>query len=449
MRTKLIVSLLLLLALLFLLNWAAGRYLAAIVTQQFDLIVGTHGQMDYSYEKVSVNPAFGSLTIHDLAFRQQGGLMEVERITGSLTHADVWRILRKGSRDPLAQIHSFRIRMEELAIHDAPAGATELPLRGNDPRQWLFGESMMVRRVLLMYNGRMDELLQIAESDEPPKHNHRISISLDDVTFHEEIPEQLTDLPVFSGYRFPDSMDQVALQIRYQADRKKATLSSLRITAPGLSLRTSGEVIYGDHGWPAEPDSWKLNYMLHAATRELARLPLPGKLGGFAMDTLSVTSNVSFDHEHRDRHPFALPGETSLYIENVRWYPSGALIQEYGMFLNMFGLPEKELPIHSIRANWSNSSDTLRVDNTLISTEPFDARISVTAALPPGQRATILDGAVTFSRTNAAFNDFVDGVEGLFRIQLPRRDGRLHFEFHGDPQAPTFRFLEEMPEFPE
>ncbi len=449
MRTKLILSVLLLLALLFLLNWAAGRYLAAIVTQQFDLFVGAQEQMEYSYEKVSVNPVFGSLTIRDLAFRQQGSLMEVERITGSLTHADLWRVIRKGSRDPLAHIHSFRIRMEDLAIHDAPAGTADLSLRESDPRQWLFGESMMVRRVNLMYNGRMDELLHITDSQEPPKHNHRISISLDDVEFHEEIPEILMEMPVFSGYRFPDSMDQVALQIRYRADRKTATLSSLRITAPGLSLRTSGEISYGDLGWPSEPESWKLNYMLHAATRELARLPLPGKLGGFAMDTLSVTSNISFDHEQRDRHPFSLPGETSLYIENVRWYPSAALIQEYGMFLNMFGLPDKELPIHSIRANWSNISETLRIDNTVISTEPFDARINMTVAIPPDERATILDGAVTFSRTSAAFSDFTDGVEGLFQIELPRRDGRLHFEFHGDPQAPTFRFLEELSEIPE
>ncbi len=449
MRTKLILSALVLAGLLFLLNWAAGRYLASVVTQQFDRVAKTHAQTEYSYDRISVNPAFGSLTISDLIFRQQDNVVEIEQITGSLTHADLWRILRKGSHDPFAQIRSFRIRIEELVAHNASAGSSGAHSRDNDPFQWLFGESVMVRRAYLLYNGHMDELLQIAASKEPPQYNHRISMSLDDIVLHEEIPEQLMALPIFSGYRFPDFMEQVALQIQYRSDRKTATLSSLRISAPGLSFRTSGDISFSKEGWPAEPDSWNLKYMLRAATPELTRLPLPGKLGGFAMDTLSVTSDISFDHEMRDRHPLTLPGENSVYLGGVRWYPSSELIRQYGMMLGMFGLPENELPVHSIRANWINRSDTLRIRDTRLSTEPFDARIQAIVAIPPGEHATILDGSVTFSRTSAAFNDFVDGVEGLFQIKLPRKDGQLHFEFYGDPQAPILRFMEELAEPPE
>ena len=448
MRTRLIISALLLAGLLFLLNWAAGRYLASVVTQQFDRVARFHAETEYTYDRISVNPAFGSLTIRDLVFRHYDNVIEAESITGSLTHADLWRILRKGSRDPLAQIRSFRIRMEDLMIHDASEGSSEEYSRREDPFQWLFGESMTVRRAYLLYNGRMDELLQIPAIQSPPRHNHRISMSLDEITFHEEIPEQLMALPIFSGYRFPDSMEQVAIQLRYRSDRKKVTLSSLRMSAPGLYFNTSGDISFREEGWPSEPDAWNLKYMLHAATPDLARLPLPGNLGGFAMDTLSVTSDISFHHEMRDRHPLTLPGENSLYLGTVRWYPSSELIQQYGMMLGMFGLPENELPVHSIRANWINRNDTLRVRDTRISTEPFDTRIQVLAAMPPGERATILDGSVTFTRTSAAFNDFVDGVEGLFQIELPRKDGQLHFEFYGDLQAPSLRFLEELAEPP-
>ena len=448
MRTRLIISALLLAGLLFLLNWAAGRYLASVVTQQFDRVARFHAETEYTYDRISVNPAFGSLTIRDLVFRHYDNVIEAESITGSLTHADLWRILRKGSRDPLAQIRSFRIRMEDLMIHDASEGSSEEYSRREDPFQWLFGESMTVRRAYLLYNGRMDELLQIPAIQSPPRHNHRISMSLDEITFHEEIPEQLMALPIFSGYRFPDSMEQVAIQLRYRSDRKKVTLSSLRMSAPGLYFNTSGDISFREEGWPSEPDAWNLKYMLHAATPDLARLPLPGNLGGFAMDTLSVTSDISFHHEMRDRHPLTLPGENSLYLGTVRWYPSSELIQQYGMMLGMFGMPENELPVHSIRANWINRNDTLRVRDTRISTEPFDTRIQVLAAMPPGERATILDGSVTFTRTSAAFNDFVDGVEGLFQIELPRKDGQLHFEFYGDLQAPSLRFLEELAEPP-
>ena len=446
MRTRLIISALLLAGLLFLLNWAAGRYLASVVTQQFDRVARFHTQTEYTYDRISVNPAFGSLTIRDLVFRQKDNMIEVEKITGSLTHADLWRILRKGSQDPLAQIHSFRLRLEELVAHDASEGSSGANLQDNDPFQWLFGESVMVRRAYLLYNGRMDELLQIAASRKPPIYNHRISLSLDEITFHEVIPEQLTALPIFSGYRFPDSMEQVAMQLRYRADRKTATLNSLRISAPGLYFNTSGEISFREEGWPAEPDSWNLRYTLRAATPDLARLPLPGKIGEFVMDTLSVTSDISFDHEMRDRHPLTLPGENSVYLGTVRWYPSAELIRQYGMMLGMFGLPENELPVHFIRANWVNSNDTLRVRNTSISTDPFDTRIQAIIAIPAVERATILDGSVIFTRTSAAFNDFVDGVEGLFQIELPRKNGQLHFEFHGDLQAPSLKFLEELAE---
>ncbi len=448
MRTKLIISLLLLAGLVFLLNWAAGRYLSTLVTQQFDRIAHAHDQMDYSYEKISVNPAFGSLTIKHLSFRQQDRTTEIESITGSLTHADLWRVLRKGSHDPLPHIYSFRIRLENLVIHDLQERAEVSYRHDDDAFQWLFGESMKIRRARFLYNGRMDELVQIADSQVPPKNNHRISISLDEIEFHEEIPEQLAALPVFSGYRFPDNMDQVALQIRYLADRKIATLNSLRITAPDLYLRGNGEFSYGDDGWPWEPESSQVNYMLQAATRELTRLPLPHKLGRFSMDTLSVTSNVGYEIREADRHPLLMPGETTAYLGNIRWYPSNKLIQEYGMLLGMFGLPENELPVNSIRANWNTRNDTLRIDNTVISTDPFDAKLHAVVALSPGERAHNMEGAITFTRTSAAFNDFIDGVEGLFRIRFPRREGQLYFEFHGDPQAPVFPFLNEMAQQP-
>ncbi len=444
MRTKLILTLILLLGLFFFLNWASGRYLASLVTQQLDRLASVDDGVEYRYDKVAVNPAFGSLTVNNLAFHHHGNLIEIKKVTGSLTHADMWRVMRKGSGDPLAQIHSFRIGMEDLNFHDTPSGISGFQREDNDPFQWLFGESVMIGSLHLIYNGRMDELLQIAGSTHPPRQNHRISLKMDDIEFHEEIPEQLKSLPVFSGFFFPEFIEQLTFQIRYNAEQRSAKLSSLRMTTPDLSLRTSGELSYGESGWPDHPEKWNLNYMLHAATHEVARLPLPGKLGGFSMDTLSVSSIVSFDDSQRMRHPFTLPGQTSVYLGDIWWYPSSDLTQQYGLIFGMFGLSDKELPIQSIQARWSNSGDTLRIDDTAVSTDPFDAKINSIVTLPPDLRADILEGSIIFTRTNAAFNDFVDGVEGLFRVELPRKNGQLFFEFSGDPRSPHFKFLDQI-----
>ena len=444
MRTKLILIVLLLFGLLFFLNWAGGRYLAGLVTKEFDRLASKDDQVEYRYDKLTINPAFGSLTIKNFIFRHRGNRIEVSRVSGSLTHADIWRVLRKGSREPLAQIQSFRIMMEDLEFHDSPTGIPAIMQRDNDPFQWLFGESMMTGSLSLYYNGRLDELLRITESSRPPQDNHRISLSMDDIRFHEQIPEQLMSLPVFSGYFFPENIEKLSLQIRYLAESKTTKLSSLRIQTHGISLRTSGDLSYGDHGWPSHPESWNLSYMLYASTHELARLPLPGKLGGFSMDTLSVSSTVSFDDSQRDRHPFTLPGETSVYLGDIRWYPSTTLTEQYGLMFGMFGLSGKELPIQSIQARWDNTGDTLRIHDSVISTDQFDARINSVIAIPTGRRADILEGSISFTRTSAALNDFIDGVEGLFRIELPRKDGQLHFEFSGDPRSPHFNFLDQL-----
>lgn len=445
MRTKLIIGVILLFGLLFLLNWAAGRYLASLVTHQLDRMAAVDERVEYRYDSVDMNPAFGSLTIDSLGIRHEDNWIKARRITGSLTHADLWRVLRKGAHDPLPQIRSFRIRMEEIAIMElTDADNAPEPPHADDISLWPFSESVMIDRVNILYNGNMDELMQLAGRTRPPEHNHRVSISLDEILFHEEIPEQLRSLPVFSGYRFPEFIDQLTLQIRYRAHKNTASLTSLRIDTPGLYLRTSGDLIYGEQGWPDRPEHWKLDYELDAATYELARLPLPGKMGGFVMDTLSVNSTISFDHTLRHRHPFTLPGETYVYLGDIRWYPSTALTEQYGLIFGMFGLSESELPVQSIRASWSNREDTLRFKDSEISTEPFDATLDAVVAMPPAQRSRILDGSVTFTRTSAAFNDFIDGVEGLFRIELPRNDGQLYFEFSGDPLSPEFDFLDRL-----
>ena len=444
MRRKLIISIILLAGLIFVLNWAIGQYLTSIVKQQLDQLAADDDRLEYRYDKVSVNPALGSLSIHGLAFFRQGNLVEATKITASLTHADVWRVVQRGSRDPLAQIQSFRIQVKDLSIHDSPDGISSIHQRNIDPFQWLFGESVVIRRAHLLYNGRMDELFQLAHNTHPPSHNHRISLSLYDIEFHEEIPDQLRSLPVFSGYRFPESIRQFSLQIRYRAEKKTATLSSLRINTPGLHLRTSGNICYGEQGWPEQPESWSLNYTLQAATHEIARLPLSGRLGSFSMDTLSVTSKVSFDDTRRNRHPFTLPGETSLFLGEISWYPSPSLTQQYGFLFGLFGFSNKELPFQSIQANWTNSNDTLRIHDTVFSTEPFDAKINIVAATPSDRRPEILDGSLTFIRTSAAFNDFVDGLEGLFKIELPRKNGELHITFSGDPQTPEIHFLDQI-----
>lgn len=444
MRTKLIISLLLFAGILIFLNWSAGRYLASVVTDQFDRIARTNDQMDYSYDRISVNPALGSLTVRALSFSQNGHTMEVNQITGSLTHADLWRVVRKGSRNPLAHIHSFRIRAEHLVIHDKPLIINLLPRDDHNTFREFIGESVSVRRALFSYNGRMDELMTLTDSGKPPDHNHRISISLDGITRHGDTPETPSTTPLLPNYPLPEQLRNVALQIRYNADHKTAILNALRIETPDLYIRTDGDFHYDEPGWPRSPASWRMSYILQAGTREMSPLSLPRGLGSFHLDTLSVTGHLISKKQKTDHPVLLLPGETSVYLGALRWNPPDPLVQQYSMLLGMLGLPDMELPVRSLQGRWRSENDTLRISDTVIATEPFDAELNSVLVLVPGEPADVLQGSLTFHRTSAAFNDFVDGVEGLFRIRFPRVNGRIHIDFHGDPRSLTFPFLEDI-----
>ncbi len=433
---------LLLAGLLVLMNWLGGRYLSSLVDQQLQQIAATDDQLDYRYQSLNINPLFGSLTISEIVYRDHKTLFEADEARGSLTWADMWRVLRHGSDNPLSQIRSFRLTATSLTIHST---TLETDHSANseftNPAEPVYNfPNIAIKSINLLYNGRMDELLKLTRITHPPHFNHRINISLSHVSAQNGVQTISEALPVLSGYLMPDNIDRINFQIRYRANKKTAQLSTLRIHSPKLTIRAGGDIRYDDVGWPNQPESYSIYYQLNSVSHDLARINLPGILGGFSMDTLSVTSQLQFDREAAVRHPLALPGETTLYMGGIQWFPSSSMIDRFGIIFGMFGLSEKQLPVRSLRSTYHITHDTLRIDDATIHTEPFDARIHMLLATPPNQQSNIQEGSVTFIRTGAKFDDFVDGLEDLFRLELPRKDGQLYFEFSGDPGSPDFNF---------
>lgn len=452
MRIRLFITALLLIALLLFLNRAAGRYLSAMVSQQLDMLAGSNQQMQYNYDRLKINPAFGSLTIEELTFLDDENRIFMKEVTGSLTYADIWRVMRKRSLHPADQIRSFRIQIYKLDYYRSPAGISGTQLFHDPPietgirRPASFENTVQVpgfsiKDLHLIYNGRMDELLEILESRQLPEYNHRINLNVKNLHFKDSEWATAWKLPVLSGYHFPEKLDQAALQIHYLADQKKAYLSTVRVLSRDLVFLASGDVAFNDGPGPAQPDFWNLEYSLEARTHELAKLPISPLAGGFSMDTLSIKSRVTFVHEEAGNNPLMLPGWTSLYLGEAWWYPSPALAEQYRLFFGLTGISDQKLPIESLQAEWENAEGGLTIQNTVLSTIPFDALCTFVIDTPDGLPANIQKGEILFTRTNAAFNDFIDGFEGFFRIDLPRRDGQVYLEISGDPRSPDFHFL--------
>ncbi len=418
MRTKIFITIILIFGVLFLINFLSGRYLASRVDQQLQQIADTDDRISYEYSSLKVNPAFGSLTINDLSFYGEDDTYEAERIRGSLTYADIWRIIRNRSDHPLSNIRSFQVTVNALQA----------------------GSATTVRTVNLLYSGRMDELVTLTLDDQAPRYDHRITLTLLDISNSGAAPGHSGLLPVLQYLHLPEHINQFNTQLHYRAGEQRIALNNLRLKSPELVLTANGELRYGESGWPLSPENITLDYELDASTRDLAKLPLSNTLGGFSMDTLSVHSRFRLDDiaAFGNRHPLTYPGETTLYLGNIHWYPPDQLIEQYGLLFGMLDISEERLPVRNFRTHYRNTGDTLRINESTLSTEPFDAAIQALVHTPADQRPEILNGSITFVRTGAAFNDFVDGVEGLFAIELPRRDGQLHFEFSGDPGSPDF-----------
>lgn len=442
MRTKLIIFVVVLAGILILANWLSGQYLASRLDRQLQQIAETDAQFSYEYSTLRVNPAMGSLTIRDLLVHEGNSRYQVGKIRGSMPYADIWRVIRHGSNNPAEQIHSFRLSVTSLTIagQEADRQPDSNGVHSDSGNTSIAASPATVRTLNIVYNGRLDELLALFTNDRTPQQNHSFNLSIRNISSGKALSQMLHEAPVLADYHIPQEISQFGIQARYLAYEKKITISTMRMTAPGFTFRGGGEIHYGDQGWPENPESVLLNYDFNASTRDMARIQLSDILGGLSMDTLSVTSQIETDDPSLfgRRHPLAIPGETTLYLGNLHWYPSDRITEQYGMLFGMFGISERQLPIRSFRTTYHNSGDTLRINDALLATDPFDARLEAVVATPMGRRADIVDGSVTFVRTSAAFNDFVDGLEGLFQFDLPRRDGRLHFRFTGDPQAPDF-----------
>lgn len=429
MRAKLIIGFFVLIAALILANWLAGRMLASQIDLQLRQFAETEERIGYEHEKISVNPAFGSLTIEKLAYESDNEHIQAQTIIGSLTYADMWRIIRQRSGNPLENIRSFRVTAESAKMTFSP----DISSSHKSVAETI---SLRFETLTVIYNGRMDELSGILKEDRTPDHNHRINISTEEIAISGIPPIREADIPLVAGYKLPENIERASLQIRYLAQNQKASLSAFRIESPELMFRANGLITYGDTGWPREPESWSLDYDLSARTHDIARLPLSPRLGGFSMDTMSVSSSVSFDHIHAGSHPLTLPGENTLYLGNITWYPPDHLTEQYGMMFSMFGISEQQLPVRALDAKWEHRNDTLRIEDATFYTEPFDALLRAIVSIPGNGDTDIVEGSVRFIRTSADFSDFIDGFEGLFQIELPRKDGRIHLEFSGDPRSP-------------
>ncbi|MEX0680010.1 MAG: hypothetical protein WD097_01395 [Balneolales bacterium] len=427
MRTKLLFTIIILAGLIFLANWLTGRYIASIIDQQLQQVSTSGDELDYRYTSMEVNPVMASITINDFSFQELHTIYGSRTIKASLSYADIGRLIRNSSENPLANIYTLRITATDLQIWNLNRNGA--PTNDN---------KLAIGNANIIYNGRLDELTRIPLDTHPPDYNHRINLNLTDISSEDKIQILFKKLPVLSDYSIPDDFEQIHLHIQYRAGQKTVDINNFRVSSPRITFQIAGDIKFGDTGWPEHPEYYQLNYQLQATTHDMARLSLPGILGDFSMDTLSANGRLQFDYETASRHPFALPGKTSLYLENIRWYPSTQLAEQYDLFLGMFGFSGQQLPVRSIQATWHFAKDTIRIDNALLSTIPFDAQIHAVVSTPQNRRADIQNGTVTFVRTSAAFNDMVDGIEGLFHITLPRKEGRLSIEFSGNPASPEF-----------
>ncbi len=438
MRTKLILFLIVLAGILILANWLAGRHLSSKVDQQLRIIAESQESVSYDYQSLHINPALGAITIEKLSFEDDESILYTENIRGSLPYADIWRVLRQGGEAPADQIRSFRLNTRSISLHSK--NSDNGPDGDNMGQTSFSAQPITLRSLDIVYNGKLDQVSGMFTGDKPPEANHRINISANDLSSDGEIPEHIGSVPILAGYHFPGQIDQLNLQIRYLAEEQTAQITSMKLVAPNATFRAGGTLRYDEQGWPDTPANIELHYDLNAKTKDIARLPLSDAIGGFSMDSLSISSSIETDMASMltDRHPLTIPGETSLYLSNIHWYPASRLTEQYGMLFNMLAVNGQRLPLRSLQADYQNTRDTLRVREAVFRTEPFDALLRATVLMPTEQRPEIVDGSLTFIRTSADFNDFVDGIEGLFQLELPRRDGRLHLPFRGDPASPDF-----------
>lgn len=497
MRLKILAALILLAAMLYALNGITGWYLASLLDTQLHQL-RTHNQtLDFQYDRLRVNPVMGSVTLRKLDVVTHDRQLNIKRARGSLTYADIWRMLRQQGSNPVAVLQGLRLSVNDLFLENPETGIIK------------------IRQTNVIYSGQLDDLFSVWSQnvsskllDVPqnyllPQHNHQItlhfrdietrpvtgleddwhSLSLDQIPSdcNEEQPDECDGLPeeqtgtvlslITSGIsnQSPDGRanstasglvsglldfvlnhingetEELRLQVRYHASNSTLHLNNMHVNSASMKLQAAGQASYDSRGWLLDPHSWSLRYQLHTRTNRVPALPLPGIAGTFTLDTLSASGQISNRritdeerHQASVEEKLFLTGNTSLYLGGIYWYPSQQFLNEYGMVFGLLGIPHEKLPVHSMETEFRIESDSLFIDEMFMMTEPFDARLLAVIATPPDADPSIGKASLTFVRTSADFDDFVDGFESLFQIELPRSDGRIRFDFYGDPRSPEF-----------
>lgn len=447
MKRVFFILVILLAASLFLLNRLAGNFLASQIEEQLIFISQIDNDMQYQHEGLTVNPALGTININTLSYQLRDVYIESKKIRFSFTYADMIRWIRHHEAPPLSKIRSLRFFAESLEVrHRMPAGnvaaasiSTQLAsyaddVSGTDSK--LKYRGLSIESLDLIYNGRLDDLAEQIYKDEPPNLNHRIHLILKNLQLSND--DIASWLPDYQNFSLPNQFDEMNLHIRYRANEKEAHLINLNLLSSQTFFQANGSVLWENDLPLSQPILSAMDYQWNISGTAAPPLHLPGIGGTVTFDTLSIISDVYNEKKIRNQNLLTLPGKTSVYLGDIEWYPSEELIQQYGLFSQMLGIPHDELKVEKIEASWQISSDTLQVDKVLLDTAPFGLKIQATVVEKAYETPQIVSGYITFTRTSEEVHDFINSFEQLFGLEMPRKNGQVYISFSGDLSSPDF-----------
>ncbi|MEX0929437.1 MAG: hypothetical protein WDZ53_08535 [Balneolales bacterium] len=421
---KSIITIVILVLLLFLLNWWTGTIISSRIDDQLSGVLagGQAGALTYSGNTVS--PLLSQVTISRLSYRNgQNHEFRAESIRASFTYRDFFKLLTGNTSEVFRELSYLSLYFNNSAWIDHD-NSSETTL--DDGFFTLRGD----------ITGGLVRLMQ--------KRLPSATMSLD-VEMYELQDRDLnisqSFLPGFRDNNEFDFIEKFSGNFEYDPVRDRVNMTDVQLLAPFAELALDGLAQYRAGEWSYYPRELTISYVLSARPEE-TRFTVSRSLGQIQVNGISLNSSASINMDNFFQAPaknlFFSEGKTGFSLDRVHFHPSQDFIQEYGMMFQAFGLNTDAINFRRITGNYTLENDRLILYGTEIETSFFEAylNIDVTFNESGEEEATINEGSLRISKMTAGIEEFFENIEMLFSTELPRDDGDILIHFRGPLTSP-------------
>lgn len=420
---KTIVAVLILIILVLLGNWWAGRIISSGINERLLEITADDQLAHMEYDDISVSPLLSQITFSNFSYRNADNAeFRAETIRTSFTYLDFINQLT-GKPGAFNEISFLSMYFHNSSWIDY-SNSNEITLVDG----------------FITLRGSFAETLRAAVQKRLP--DAMLSLDLDLYELHsQDLSASQGFLPGFQQYNGYDYINTFHGSFDYDPVLEEIQIRNGLLHAPLIQLEFDGTAKYDniEHGFL--PGVLKINYALNTQPGNTRFTITPG-IGQIMAENIKIQSTAAIEIDDPTVTPaldfFFTEGETIFNLNRIRLHPSDRILQQYGMISQAFGLDLQTLYLNSVSGRYTLENDRLLVYNTVMETGFFTATLDADVTMNENdiQNSVINEGSLRISDMTQSIEKFFRDAAVLLDTEWQRDNDDILILFRGRLASP-------------